>query len=257
MAFEKRVFETPLGDVWLWGEASAFDGDGPVILTLLGFAAPLERMFPLQMALPEAATLFAHLPGNHSPALSACSVGAFAYAYGHVIATALAGRPLVVFGESLGGLVALAMEPPNLRRLVLDPPFRAPNNPLFVGQCRAFVRRQPEHAELAFALLGIGADALEPRDLTHLIGRPARVLVGAHDAPLKPGEAQSVVDDESRARLLAQPDVWLTTVNSAGHVLPGRAAALILRILREMVIDAARAAKDIAHRGDAPQESSD
>ena len=102
-----------------------------------------------------------------------------------------------------------------------------------------------------------GGDALEPRDLTHLIGRPARVLVGAHDAPLKPGEAQSVVDDESRARLLAQPDVWLTTVNSAGHVLPGRAAALILRILREMVIDAARAAKDIALRGDAPRESSD
>lgn len=243
MAFEKRAFATPLGEVWLWGEAEAFDGDRPVILALLGFAAPLERLFPLQNALPEVAALVAHLPGNQSPALSACSVGAFAHAYGHVVATALAGRPLVVLGESLGGLVALAMEPPDLRRLVLDPPFRAPSDPLFVGQCRSFILQQPEQAELAFALLGVGADTIEPRDFTHLIGRPARVLVGAHDAPLKPGEAQSVVDDESRARLLAEPDVWLTTVNSAGHVLPGRAAALIVRILREMVVDAARAAK--------------
>ena len=238
---EKRSFPTPLGEVWLWGEPEAFDGDKPVVLALLGFAAPAERFFPLQAALPQAAALIAHLPGNHCPRLASCSVGAFAHAYSHVATTALAGRPLIVVGASLGGLVALAMEAPNLRRLVLDPPFRAPSDPLFVDQCRAFLRQRPDQAEVAWALLGVRHDALEARDFTHLIGRPARVLVGSHSAPLKPGEAQSVVSDAERDLLVRAPAVWLTIVEEAGHVLAARASALVVSLLNDMLANTARA----------------
>ncbi len=237
---QKRVFPTPLGDIWLWGKPEAFDGDHPVLLCLLGFAAPPQRFFPVQNFLPDAAVLIGHLPGNHCPALETCSLGAFAHAYTYVVRTALAGRPLVVMGESLGGLIALAMEVPGMRRLALDPPFRAPDDPLFVDQCRGLIRQQPHQADLAWALLGVATDRLEPRDFTHLIGRPARVLVGSHNAPLKPGEAQSVVSDEERTRLLRSPAVWLTVVEEAGHVVAARASNMIVGILQEMLTDVAR-----------------
>lgn len=236
MSMETRRIPTPLGNVWVRGEPEAFDGDKPVILVLLGFAAPVERFFVLQPAVPEAAVLIGHLPGNHSPRLADCSIGVFARAWSHVVATALAGRRLIVLGESLGGLVSLAMDVPNLRRLVLDPPFRSPTDPLFVSQCRSHLARHPGQADLAWKLLGVGPDTVEPRDFTHLIGRPARVLVGSRHAAVPSGAARSVVGEAERTRLIRAPAVWLTEVEAAGHVIAGAGGGnLVVAILREML----------------------
>ena len=233
---ESRAFTTPLGEIRLSGEPQAFDGAKPVVLVIKGaFAVEGGPYANLHLRLPEAAVLLAQLPGHYAPPLAETSIEAFAAAFGHVIRTVFADRRVVVWGESLGGLVALAIEAPNVRRLLLDPPLHTgklwPSAPNF----RRIYERHPEHRTFLANVLGVTAEGVEDRDYTGLFGRPARMLIG--DVPLWPPRAfetaPSVLDDADRQFLAGRPEIELTVLPGVGHTLFNHA--------RTAVLDAARA----------------
>lgn len=242
---EKHVFDTPLGEIWLWGEAGAFRDKRPVLLVILGaLAAPDGQFFRLQPDLPEAAVVVAQLPGHLSPALAATSVGAFAGAFDHVLRTAFAGRVLTVCGESAGGLVALAMRAPGPFRLALDPPLRTaklwPALPVF----RQFYDTTPAYRPFLTNVLGVTATGVEDRDYAVLLDRPARVLIGGVPLmPERPLDRQpGFVDAPERRELEDRPWIRLTTLDGVGHLVAEEAPLVVLRVLKELVAGAAAVA---------------
>jgi hypothetical protein len=115
----KREIETPLGPVWLWGR----DTGQPVLLLICGTFANFAVLDHLWKFTPGVDVWRAHLPGNHSPPLAATSVGAFAGAFSHAIERAFGDRPVLATGLSVGGLVAMGLRAPGLKRLLLvEPP---------------------------------------------------------------------------------------------------------------------------------------
>lgn len=99
------------------------DRGRPVLLLITGTLATEAVMDRLFERFPALDVMRAHLPGNHCPTLVSTSVGLFAAAYGAAIAKALAGRPVVVAGHSVGALVAFALKGLTVRAAVgIEPP---------------------------------------------------------------------------------------------------------------------------------------
>src|SRR5690349_17758402 len=104
---ERRTFETPLGQVWLWAPPGANRTDRPALLAMTGAFSRHGRFEPFVENLPEFDVFLAHLPGNHCPALIDQSVATFVR--GFDAALEMLGRPVVVCGASLGGTVAAGL----------------------------------------------------------------------------------------------------------------------------------------------------
>jgi hypothetical protein len=60
-------YATPLGPIWLHGEAPGQADDRPIVLAITGAFAPRDGFDQLAQRLPGAAVLIGHLPGNHCP----------------------------------------------------------------------------------------------------------------------------------------------------------------------------------------------
>jgi pimeloyl-ACP methyl ester carboxylesterase len=231
---ERRSFETPLGDVWLWGDAEAFDGEAPLVFVIHGaFAAMKPRLKDLELVLP-VSVLSSWLPGQGSPDLSEVSVEAFGSAYSAAFGQLAGSRRSVVCGESVGALVALASSAENV--IALDPPLRTeklwPLFPLFRDQLAA----DPSCAEFLWNILGVSADEVTPRDYRSLLNRKARVIVGA--SPLYPEREllngfPSMVDEPEREEMRRSSCIRLTVAQGAGHVIPGNAPDLFVSAVRD------------------------
>lgn len=241
---EKREFETRLGNIWLWGDAEAFADTRPIVLVITGaFNAKRSHIFELQAAVPEAAVLVGHLPGNHSPALISPSVGVYAAAYSQVL-SGLA-RPAVALGASIGGLVALALQAPNLTSIIaVEPPLRTGKLWPLVGPFRQRIRAEPGNAELKaflWAIFGISEDAHEDRNYEGMFAQlatPTRIVIGSE--PLYPEREigtrlPSLVDERERQLFLDHPSVRITTVMGAGHNVPAQAFQPLVSITKSMV----------------------
>jgi pimeloyl-ACP methyl ester carboxylesterase len=230
---ERRSFETPLGEIWLWGHAEAFDGNSALVLVIQGaFAAPSLRFHDLEKVLP-VCVLASTLPGHSSPRLSETSVPAFAAAYAAALAQVRRERPVVVCGESVGGLVALAMEAP---AIALDPPLRTEKLWPLIPFFREQLREDPSQLAFLWNVLGVGTDTLEPRDYRPLLSSPAHIIVGAE--PLYPERSlpngpPSLVDEPERDLMRGSEMIRLTVAPGAGHVIPGNAPALFTDAIRE------------------------
>lgn len=222
---ERRAFQTPLGEVWLWGEPEAFGGDKPVVLIVGGAFQAADNVFlEFQPAFPEAGIVFGHLPGNHCPELSEVSVEAYAAAYGHVLRSAFAGRPAVLCGVSTGALVTLAMDAPATQRMVLiEPPLRTAK----LWPLIEFFRQKDEPPARRFveAVFGVFPDRVEDRDYRPLLGRlqvKAWFLLG--DVPLMPerpfSEIPSLVDEPERVLIASHPLARIATSAGSGHNIP-------------------------------------
>ncbi len=241
---EQREFETRLGKIWLWGEAEAFTDDRPIVLVITGaFNDKRSHIFELQAELPEAAVLIGHLPGNHCPTLISPSVGVYAAAYSQVLASLT--RPAVVLGASIGGLVALAMQAPNLRSIIaVEPPLRTGKLWPLVGPFRQRIRNEPENPDIKpflWAVFGLSEDAHEDRNYEGMFAQltiPTRIVVGAE--PLYPerdigNRLPSLVDERERQLFRDHPHVKTTTVLGAGHNVPAQAFRTLVDITRSMV----------------------
>lgn len=224
---ERRTFETPLGEVWLWGSAEAFEGDRPVVLVLQGlFGNQGQRWLPLEERLG-VSVLIGNLPGFDCPQLAKASVTAIADAYSRAAAFAFRGRRGLLCGESMGGIVALAMAVARTQRVAFDPPLRTDRMGPMLPEMREQLARAPQQAELVWNLCGVSADRLEARDYTRLLDRPARVIVGTAE-----GDPPSLVHEEERALMLSLPHIWFSVAPGAGHILPPEGAPHLIAALR-------------------------
>lgn len=233
-------FGTPLGPVRLWGEAGAFASQKPLVVAVAGaFAVKHGPLFQLAPFLaPHADLLTGHLPGNHSPALSEVSVEAYARAYSHVLATALANRPVVLCGASIGGLVALGVRAPNVRaRVVMEPPLSSGKLWPMLDFLRTRLIQDPELRAFIENVFGVSESAsrdIRYEGLLDGLADPTTVIVGA--TPLNPPrqveKLPSLVDEPERQWLAAQPGVRLLVAQGAGHNVPQEATRLLVSELR-------------------------
>jgi hypothetical protein len=222
--------ETALGPVWFWGRDTGL----PVMLLITGAFADFDTLDGLHDVLAGVDVWRAHLPGNHCPPLAATSVGAFAGAYGQAISARLGERPVVATGLSVGALVALGLRSANVRRIVaVEPPL------LTAGLWPLLPLREEAPAgsdEFLWNVLGIGRDAVEPRDYTALLdqlSKPTAAILGTE--PL--GEPRdwtvmpSLVTEPVRARLAAHPRIQVFDALGAGHNVAKLATDIFLRVV--------------------------
>jgi pimeloyl-ACP methyl ester carboxylesterase len=246
---EERTFETPYGPIVLWGEAGAFSSQRPLVVALAGaFAIAKGPLFHMAPALaPLADVVTGHLPGNHCPTLISASVGIYASAYSHVIAEAFGGRPVVACGASIGGLVALGLCAPQIRRaLVVEPPLVMSKVWPMWPTLRHKLAQSPQDPDVrAFIVnvFGVTETAIAERrydTLLPAVSVPTHVLVG--DRPLFPErpveKLPSLVDDPERALLAAHPKIRVTEAAGAGHNVLQEAAPVFLGALRAAIQDA-------------------
>lgn len=220
-----RTFETSLGSIPVTG----WFGRPLSVLAITGAFATRDSMSMLPNTLaPRYGGLVAHLPGNHSPRLSETSISAYARAFDEVIDQI---GPTLVLGESVGGLVGLAMRSPNLKRVVaIDPPLATAKLWQLIPRFRAAL---PAHRWFIEPIFGVYDDRVEERGYAALLDGltvPVDAVVG--EDPLFPertvDRTPSLVDAPERARLAAHPLVTLSVAPGAGHNVP-RQSALYLR----------------------------
>lgn len=242
---DSRTFETPYGPIVLCGRPEAFRGDRPLVVAIAGaFAIARGPLFHLAPHLPNAEVVTGHLPGNHCPPLVATSVGVFAAAYSHVVATAFANRPVIACGASIGGLVAMGLKAPQIRAgLLMEPPLVM--NKLW-PMWPMLRRRLTEHRgdtelrRFIFNVFGVTEEGVEDRRFAGLLDTlttPTQVLVG--ERPLFPERSfdklPSLVDEPERALMAAHPKIRLSVMQGAGHNVPQEAAHGFVTCLRATV----------------------
>jgi pimeloyl-ACP methyl ester carboxylesterase len=222
---------TAAGPVWFWGE----DTGRPILLVITGTYAEKDLLHRTQLYFDDVDVLRAHLPGNHCPPARDNSIATFAEAFSEALQSRFAERPVVVVGLSVGALVALGLSAANVRRLVLvEPPLRTEGAWPIVGFRDS---APPEAADFLWEVFGVAKDRIEPRDYTGLLDRlpaPAHAVLG--DLPLQPERPleilPSLVDEASRARLMAHPDIEVSVAKGAGHNIPRDAPALLLEVMK-------------------------
>jgi pimeloyl-ACP methyl ester carboxylesterase len=164
-----------------------------------------------------------HLPGMHSPFLEEDSVEAFAEHFDR----SLAGQSdVTVMGLSVGGLVALAMRHPSIKRLILVDTLlqTGPCWPLTWLRQRVESERQWRWCE---SLLGLYPDRLVQRDYRPLLRGlqvPTTALIASdplglpRQAPRMPG----LITEEDKRLYRDHPLVSVVNVDS-GHNVPAQA----------------------------------
>lgn len=249
MSSEARTFETPYGPIVLWGEPEAFTSGRPLVVAIAGaFAIAKGPLFHLAPHLaPQADVVAGHLPGNHCPTLISASVGIYAAAYSHVIAHALGSRPVIACGASIGGLVALGLRSPQIRRaVVVEPPLVMSKVWALRPTLRAKLKQSPDDKDLrAFVVNVFGVTETEAQERLYTglldgLSVPTHVLVG--DRPLFPErpfeKLPSLVDEPERALMAAHPLIRLSVAPGAGHNVLQEDAAGFLGALRDAVREA-------------------
>jgi pimeloyl-ACP methyl ester carboxylesterase len=239
---EQRTFETALGPVVLSAEPQAFEPDRPVVLAISGAFAQADAFDLIHERLPEAAVFVAHLPGNHSPPLIATSVGAYAAAFSRVLGQL--GRPAIVCGASVGGLVAMGLRAAELRGIVaLDPPFRTEKLWRLIPRVQDVLRGRPEAhvVEFAWNVLGVSATTVEDRNYLPLLDglrTPTWCVLG--EVPLMPprelARDPSLVDEPERQVLQRHAFIRTLVVEGAGHNLQGEAGSAVLSAIRSLLV---------------------
>jgi pimeloyl-ACP methyl ester carboxylesterase len=213
---DAQRFETPLGPIELLGR----DTGRLVQLVITGAFASSNTLELNQDRFPELDVWRTHLPGNHCPPLAATSVGVFAAAISDALRQRLAGRKAGVIGLSVGALVAMALDPGLVDRLLLvEPPLR-PDRAWPLLQLRDAM--PPGGEDFVWQVFGVDRARTEPRDYTGLLERlqrPAKVVLGG-DLLLPERERTgwpSLVDEDSRRLLAAHPRIEVQVLDAAGH----------------------------------------
>jgi pimeloyl-ACP methyl ester carboxylesterase len=230
---EKRVFETSLGETWLWGRPEAWASRGRAIVILTGAFAHANAMRVMAELIPDIPVLVGDIPGNNCPRLADQTVAAYREAYTATLAAL--DRPLTLCGNSLGGTVALGVRAETVQTLLLLEPVTHSLSaaPLWPGFRRALAER-PDDAdlrEILWKVFGVDETAAEARDYVDALeglAVPTTVLAG-----VAVGKVPSLLTLADRAELSAHPRVRLRTVVNVGHDIGAGATSVIVAQLRE------------------------
>jgi hypothetical protein len=227
---ERRTFETPLGEIWLWGDTAAFEAETPKIVMITGaFAAPTAlRVLP--SLLPGAAVLLGDVPGNNCPPLSEETPAAYSAAYSSAIGRL--GQPVVLSGQSLGGTVALGVRAPNVRHVVALEPFISPEKSavLWPGFRQTLAQATPRQRAFLWNIFGIDETRSVPRDhFAAVAGLAAPTIVLAGDAVSR---VPSLLSEHDLQRLRAHPMVRVRIIAGVGHDLTMGASSVVTEVLK-------------------------
>lgn len=238
----RRPFETALGEVTFSGRPDAFAGPKPVVVVLRGIFATEHQLSKLPEHLPEARVLYGATYGDYAPKMPAPSVGAYCAAYSEALAH-LPG-PKVVCGVSLGGVVALGIQCPDLHGvLALDPPMRSEDSP----ELSASLARRAVGADkdLLWNLFGVATTDSEHRDyfpILQRVTRPVIIMAGDRTRPIDPG----AISDESLGRLSRHPMISVQRISGVGHDVTRGASDRVVKCLRDLIQTAPKSGANFA-----------
>ncbi len=234
---------TSVGEVWLYGRVGLRERAGPAILMLHGAFGTADGLVGWFDRLePHADLLLASLPRHGgAPALTRPGVEGYISAFAEAVGLALPDRPLLVVGQSLGGLVALGLAGHGHPAVAFDP-FLTTAKLWPVGATLRRLQGRGETYDETFVdeVFGFRAGQVVDRDHRPLIARlGAATLVAAGTVPLRPARdlehAPSLLDEDDRALLISNPRVRFVTFEGLGHALmedaPDRCRDLILESL--------------------------
>ena len=240
---QKIVFQTAVGEAWLWSDADTVRTEKPLVLFINGaFSIERPRSFELPGLLPSAAVVNAHLPGNHCPRLVSHSVDTYAAAY--VEALAQIDRPTIVIGASIGALVALSMKSELIKGIVLlEPPLQTEKLWCLVDSFRAKLMASPRDGglrEFLWNVFGISETALENRDYRPLLdGLSVPGWAAFGGLPLMPPRPietlPSLVDEPERALIRDNKLLKVEIVPTVGHNVPGQAISYVRRYTQDLI----------------------
>ncbi len=232
-----RWLPTSLGELRVSGRPEAFEPGRPLLLVLRGAFADDGQYASLEDLLPEFRVVFGEMPGFRSPRLAEQSVDAFCQAWSEALA--LLQGPICLCGVSLGGVVALGLQPRGqVNVLAIDPPFRA-------ADAAALAQLHPpiDTFEASFLRDIFGWDAAgdTPRDYLGLLERlacPAVVLAGSDAGQ---GVVPGLIADETLALIQTHPLIRARRIPGVGHDVARGGSQRVLTVLRNMARAAAGA----------------
>jgi len=237
MEMDNWVVDTRHGPIPVHGRPSQFNVKRPALLIIRGVFPDPNMLGLMPDRLPDADVVLTDMPGMNSPLLNENNIQTFGETFDEVADTIFPAREVNVFGVSAGGLIALAMRSPRLRRLLLI------DTPLTTGRCwplRPLWTRAAGDAHLLGwlqTILGIGPLGIEDRDYRSLFnGLTARtvVLIGgeALGGPRALDRMPSLVADADREAYLNHPLVYVRTIAGVGHNIPRDAMGPLMDVLR-------------------------
>jgi pimeloyl-ACP methyl ester carboxylesterase len=234
---QTTVVETALGPIPLRSPPGALGSARPMVLVITGaWAEPDDMIRTPAVVGPAWDAALMRLPGNGTPALSETSIAGWARAVGELTDTALAGRPVVLVGLSVGGLVALGVRSRQVRRVVaVEPPLVMSKLwPMNDGLSQRW-RDDPADRPFIEAVFGVTASGREERTWFHLFDGAPPVDVVLGETPLCPerplARFPSFVDAPERAWLAARPGVSLHIAPGAGHNIHVFAPQTLRRVI--------------------------
>ena len=226
------------GSICLYAKSGVSLGKAgrPVLLMIHGALRNSEVLFDwIPLCDPDFDVVCVDLPGHgRSPTILDVTIDRFAENIGDVVTTVLSTRRVVVVGESLGGLVALAMGGgaiPSINGIVAaDPPMTMAKLWHVRAALSSAIASDPTNKflqALALNIFGVGSDgAVHERIYYHLIDQARKpILVLTGDVPLLPprniNAVPCLVDDVDRYVMdrLAANNVCFEVVSGCGHVL--------------------------------------
>ena len=245
------------GEIRLLARKEALlSGGKPVVVMLHGALRNSAPLVPWLPALErDFELLFIDLPGHgQAPELYPVSVENFARNIGDAISSLLAGREVMVIGESLGGLIALCLgglDLPMLRCVfAADPPLSMAKQWQVTHAVREHAKaaRGKFWTEFAFNIFGVTEDGLDPADriyypLLQRLAVPACILTG--DVPLFPVRASAatpcLIDavDEDAILRYSNGKAVLRRVEGCGHLVLTDALSASLTHFRQFARDRA------------------
>jgi pimeloyl-ACP methyl ester carboxylesterase len=233
---ETVELQTSLGPVRVWARSS--DPSVPLLFVVRGAGRDPQQLADLVADLPGAEIALVHMPGLHSPFFTESSPAAFAVAFDEVL-QALGHRSVVVVGVSIGGVVALSMRHPSIKRLILlDTPLSTADLWPVLDGYREAATISPQVAGWFFGVFGVTPGGVVNRDYRPLLAEltvPAAVLVGGD--PLQPerpvDRLPSLVSQSDRSAYSSARAVQTLTIAGVGHDIPREARPIMLSVLRQ------------------------
>jgi len=221
--FVGNMQKTPTGSIALfWSQP--VHGDRPVVVFIHGALRSAGVLAHWADILKDVAdTVLLDLPGHgHSHSLTPATVETMAASVHEAICAALSDRHVLLVGESLGGLVALAVggkagEGPIRGILAADPPLTTAKLWHVAANFRSASSRTPDNTflnSLSHEVFGVSGDATYERIYYPLIGNlRVPTIIATGDVPLFPPRTLNGV-----ACVFDEVDQFVVE-----HLYPGRA----------------------------------
>lgn len=246
-----RVEQTEFGSIALVGADSIYQTTRPLVMMIAGALRDSKTLSDWPRLLQaHADVVVAELPGHgHSPDIAPATFEAIVRIFDAVTRSTFAGREMVIVGESLGGLVGIALATlpgrPQKAVIAVDPPMTTAKLWSVAPNLRSVIRQNPHNVFLrSFAenVFGIGPSSTSERIYYSLLGQvkiPVHIVTG--DMPLMPPRQVEVppciFDDVDKyvVETFFRQGIEVHRIKDCGHLLLNEKKDECLRIIVDVI----------------------